>query len=156
MHRFKIGDAAKNLQVAMNPNSVSGSDDKSMNSVTYKNIEIKVSSTMEVSIREKTLGMSNTGITITNDKDDKYKVKAKAKGILEGYVYQMKNALEDEKIRPKLEPSFKKKIEEAIGHLNGWLKYVQNPQADDNEITKNLKLNKQYYEDIIAKIKQLK
>ncbi|KAG6650236.1 uncharacterized protein LOC122313754 [Carya illinoinensis] len=92
----------------------------------------------------------------TNDKDDKYKVKAKAKGILEGYVSKMKHAFKDETIRSKLKPAFKKEIEEAIGHLNGWLKYVQNPQADDNEIKKNMKLNKKYYEDIIAKIKQLK
>ncbi|KAG2701066.1 hypothetical protein I3760_06G026700 [Carya illinoinensis] len=92
----------------------------------------------------------------TNNKDDKYKVKAKAKGILEGYVSKMKNAFKDDTIRSKLKPAFKKEIEEAIGHLNGWLKYVQNLQADDNEIKKNMKLNKKYYEDIIAKIKKLK
>ncbi|KAG7974032.1 hypothetical protein I3843_06G026300 [Carya illinoinensis] len=135
MQRFKIGVDAKNLQVVMNR----GSHDMTTNSVT-KNLEIEVSSVvLEVSVREQNPS-----------------VKEKAKRILEGYVSKMKNALADESIGPKLVPSLKKKIEEAIGHLNGWLKYVQNPQANNNVIEENMKLNKQYYEDVIAKIGQLK
>ncbi|KAG2701064.1 hypothetical protein I3760_06G026500 [Carya illinoinensis] len=133
MQRFKIGVDAKNLQVAMNP----GSHDKLTNSLTCKNLEIEVSSAVvEVSVRKQNPS-----------------VKEKAKRILEGYVSKMKNALEDDSIGPK--PSLKNKIEEAFHHANEWLKYVQNPQANDNEIEKNMKLNKQYYEDIIAKIGQL-
>ncbi|KAG2701063.1 hypothetical protein I3760_06G026400 [Carya illinoinensis] len=136
MQPFKIGVDAKNLQVTMNPSS----HDKPTNSITSKNLEIKVSSAvLEVSVR-----------------DQNPSVKEKAKRILEGYVSKMKNALEDKSIRPKLEPSLKKKIEEAFHHANEWLKYVQNPQANDTEIEKNMKLNKQYYEDIITKIRQLK
>ncbi|KAG2701564.1 hypothetical protein I3760_06G051800 [Carya illinoinensis] len=141
MKCFKIGVDAKNLQVVINP----GSHDKPTNSVTYKNLEIEVSSVvLEVFVREKIPEKTPS-------------VKAKAKEILEGYLSKMKNALEDETICPKLEPSFKKEIEEAIGHVNGWLEYVQNPQANDNEIEKHLKRNKKdYYDPIIAKIKQLK
>ncbi|KAG6650235.1 hypothetical protein I3843_Q054800 [Carya illinoinensis] len=140
MQRFKIGVDAKNLQVAMNP----GSDNKSTNTITYGNLEIKVpSAVVEVSIKEK-----------TNDKE----VRAKAKKILEGYVSEMKNALEDKTIRPKLEPAFKKEIEYAInGHLNGWLEYVQNPQSDIEQINTHLKRNQQeIYDPIIAKITKLK
>ncbi|KAF5442485.1 hypothetical protein F2P56_035137 [Juglans regia] len=137
---------------------------------------IDINGILKVSAREKTSGVSER-ITITNDmrarvtekeiinrmikdaeifkaEDDKYKEKAKAKGILEGYAYEMKNALEDENIRSKLEPAFKKQIEDAILHLTRWLDYVQLVEADENLIKKNLKEIKQYYDPFIAKIKQ--
>ncbi|KAF5442486.1 hypothetical protein F2P56_035138 [Juglans regia] len=138
--------------------------------------DIDANGILEVSARDKTSGVSDR-ITITNDmrarvteeeinrmikdskifkaEDDKYKEKAKAKGILEGYAYEMKNALEDEYISCKLEPAFKKKIEDAIDlHLTPWLDYVQLSETDENLIKKNLKEIKQYYDPFIAKIKQ--
>ncbi|KAG2701071.1 hypothetical protein I3760_06G027100 [Carya illinoinensis] len=131
----------------MNP----GPDDKLTNSVTYKNLEIKVPSiVLEVSVKEKTNGEDD----IFNSEDDKYKVIAKAKKILESYdIQEMKNVVKDKNLGPAL----KKEIEIAIDHLNKWLEYVKNPQTNEKEIKKYLKKNKQeIYDPIVKKIKQFK
>ncbi|KAG6650238.1 hypothetical protein I3843_06G026700 [Carya illinoinensis] len=131
----------------MNP----GPDDKPTNSVTYKNLEIKVPSiVLEVSVKEKTNGEDD----IFNPEDDKYKVIAKAKKILESYdIQEMKNVVKDKNLGPAL----KKEIEIAIDHLNKWLEYVKNPQTNEKEIKKYLKKNKQeIYDPIVKKIKQFK
>ncbi|KAG7974031.1 hypothetical protein I3843_06G026200 [Carya illinoinensis] len=81
--------------------------------------------------------------------------RSKAKEILEGYACEMKNAVEDENVRYKLEPAFKKEIEAAILHLSQWLRYVQDPHTDENEIKKNMERNiRDLYDPIIARIKQ--
>ncbi|KAF5442487.1 hypothetical protein F2P56_035139 [Juglans regia] len=135
---------------------------------------IDINGILKVSARESTTGVSQK-ITITNDKarlpkeeinrmikdaenfkveDEKFKEKAKAKGALEDYAYDLKSIVKDKEIRAKLEPESKKKIEDAIRQVTQWLEGVKSVSA--NEYKEKLKVTKKVCDPIIVKIKQHK
>ena len=57
--------------------------------------------------------------------DDDHRKKIKAKEALENFAYNMKTTINDEKIGSKLDPAFKKKIEDAIEEGIQWLDDLQ-------------------------------
>ncbi|KAL0003098.1 hypothetical protein SO802_016879 [Lithocarpus litseifolius] len=93
-------------------------------------------------------------ITITNDKarlsseeinimvqdaetykaeDDEHRKKVKAKDALENYSYNMRNAINNEKIGAKLAPKRKKKIKDAIEQVIEWLDGLQLVDSEEYE-----------------------
>jgi L1 cell adhesion molecule like protein len=104
-----------------------------------------------VSAQDKAGGKSNQ-ITITNEKgrlsqadidrmvseaekyaqeDEAQKVKIEAKNGLENYCFQMRNSMEDEKLKDKFEAGDKEKIEEAVKEALEWLD--RNQMAEKEE-----------------------
>ncbi|XP_065871389.1 heat shock 70 kDa protein 4-like isoform X1 [Euphorbia lathyris] len=117
--------------------------------------DIDVNGILTVCAEEKTTG-NNNKITITYDEgklskeeikkmvveaekykaeDEEVKKKIDAKTALEKYAYKMRNTVRDEKMRWKLAPDEKKKIEDAIEEAIEWLeaKLLGDHQADEFE-----------------------
>ncbi|XP_026453975.1 probable mediator of RNA polymerase II transcription subunit 37c [Papaver somniferum] len=113
--------------------------------------DIDANGILNVSAEDKTTGQKNK-ITITNDKgrlskeeiekmvqeaerykaeDEQHKQKVESKNALENYAYNMRNTIKDEKIAGKLEPSDKKKIEDAIEGAIQWLDTNQLAEAEE-------------------------
>ena len=108
---------------------------------------------LNVSAKEMTTGVTSN-ITITNDKarlsseeinimvqdaetykaeDDEHRKKVKAKDALENYTYNMRNAINNEKIGAKLAPKSKKKIKDAIEQVIEWLDGLQLVDSEEYE-----------------------
>merc|ERR1712036_97292 len=113
--------------------------------------DIDANGILNVSAEEKGTGKSEK-ITITNDKgrlskeeidkmvadaerckdeDDKVKTKIEKKNGLENYCFQMKNQLDDEKLKDKFTEDDKKVIEESTKECLQWLEGNQNAEAAD-------------------------
>merc|ERR1712193_204473 len=108
---------------------------------------------LNVSAEDKTTGVKNK-ITITNDKgrlsseeierlvqeaekykaeDEAHKKKVDAKNGLENYAYNMKNTINDDKVKDKIDEADKKKIEDAIEETINWLDNNQLAEIDEFE-----------------------
>uniref|UniRef100_A0A7N2MFR2 Heat shock cognate 70 kDa protein n=1 Tax=Quercus lobata TaxID=97700 RepID=A0A7N2MFR2_QUELO len=108
---------------------------------------------LNVSAKEMTTGVTGN-ITITNDKarlsseeinimvqdaetykaeDDEHRKKVKAKDALESYTYNMRNAINNEKIGAKLAPKSKKEIKDAIEQVIEWLDGLQLVDSEEYE-----------------------
>ncbi|XP_050250458.1 heat shock cognate 70 kDa protein-like [Quercus robur] len=108
---------------------------------------------LNVSAKEMTTGVTGN-ITITNDKarlsseeinimvqdaetykaeDDEHRKKVKAKDALENYTYNMRNAINNEKIGAKLAPKSKKEIKDAIEQVIEWLDGLQLVDSEEYE-----------------------
>merc|ERR1712003_203080 len=115
--------------------------------------DIDANGILNVSAEDKTTGIKNK-ITITNDKgrlsseeierlvqeaekykaeDEARKKKVDAKNQLENYAYNMKNTINDEKVKDKIEADDKKKIEDAIEETINWLDNNQLAEIDEFE-----------------------
>jgi len=115
--------------------------------------DIDANGILNVSAEDKTTGIKNK-ITITNDKgrlssdeierlvqeaekykaeDEAHKKKVDAKNALENYAYNMKNTLNDEKMKDKIDPEDKKTIETAIDEAITWLDNNQLAELDEFE-----------------------
>jgi len=118
--------------------------------VTYY---IDANGILNVSSVEKSTGKENK-ITITNDKgrlskeeiekmveeaekykseDETNKNRIEAKNGLENYAYNMKNTLNDEKLKDKIEEGDKKSIEEACDAVITWLDANQSAEKEEYE-----------------------
>jgi len=118
--------------------------------VTY---DIDANGILNVSSVEKSTGKENK-ITITNDKgrlskeeiekmveeaekykseDETNKNRIEAKNGLENYAYNMKNTLNDEKLKDKIEEGDKKSIEEACDAVITWLDANQSAEKEEYE-----------------------
>jgi len=103
--------------------------------------DVDANGILNVSAQDKASGKSNQ-ITITNEKgrlsqtdidrmvneaekykseDNAHKEKIEAKNGLENYCYQMRQTLEEEKLKEKFDEGDKEKIEEAVKGALGWL-----------------------------------
>jgi len=115
--------------------------------------DIDANGILNVSAEEKGTGKSEK-ITITNDKgrltkeeidkmvadaekykeaDDAVKTKIQKKNGLENYCFQMKNQLDDEKLKDKFTDDDKKVIEESTKETLQWLEGNQNAEAAEFE-----------------------
>jgi L1 cell adhesion molecule like protein len=115
--------------------------------------DIDANGIMNVSAVDKGTGKSNK-ITITNDKgrlskeeiermvqeadkfkgeDDKMRKKIEAKNSFENYCFQMKNTLNDEKLKDKFTEDDKKVIEDTSKDGLQWLESNANAEADEIE-----------------------
>ena len=113
--------------------------------------DIDANGILNVSVEDKTTGQKNK-ITITNDKgrlskdeiekmvrdsetykseDEEHKKKVEAKNSLENYAYNIRNTVRDEQIAAKMDPSDKKKIEDALEETTQWLGANQLAEADE-------------------------
>eukprot|EP00253_Pinus_taeda_P010469 PITA_10469 len=134
--------------------------------------DIDADGILNVSAEDKTTGHKNK-ITITNDKgrlskeeiekmvrdsetykaeDEEHKKKIEAKNSLENYAYSMRNTIRDDKIAAKLDPSDKKKIEDALEQTIQWLD--NNQLADADEFYDKMKELENTCNPIIAKMYQ--
>ena len=105
---------------------------------------------MNVSAKDKATSTENN-ITITNDKgrlsqddiermvkeaekyaaeDDAMKEKIEAKNQLENYAYSMRNSINDEKLKDKIDAADKETIEKAITETTDWLDANQSAEKD--------------------------
>ena len=103
--------------------------------------DIDANGILNVSAEDKTTGKKNN-ITITNDKgrlskddvermvaeaekhkseDDAHKAKVEAKNGLEGYVFNIRNTLNDENVGGKLDPADKETIQKKVDEVIAWL-----------------------------------
>ncbi|CAO3582408.1 unnamed protein product [Absidia cylindrospora] len=103
--------------------------------------DIDANGILNVSALDKTTGKSNK-ITITNDKgrlskediermvndaekykaeDDAAAARIQARNGVESYAYNLRNTLQEEQVKDKLEPADKEKIEKAISETIEWL-----------------------------------
>jgi len=108
---------------------------------------------LNVSAEEKKSGGRNK-ITITNDtgrlskeqidrmvadaarfaaEDKVHKDKVEAKNSLEGYIYNMRNTINDEKWQGKIDAADKTKIEKAIADTQKWLDSNEHAEKDEYE-----------------------
>merc|ERR1711871_1583515 len=106
---------------------------------------------MNVSAKDKATSTENN-ITITNDKgrlsqddiermvkeaekyaaeDDAMKEKIEAKNQLENYAYSMRNSINDEKLKDKIDAADKETIEKAITETTDWLDANQTAEKDE-------------------------
>jgi len=113
--------------------------------------DIDANGIMNVSAVEKSTGRENK-ITITNDKgrlskddiermvkdadkyraeDDKQKERIQAKNSLESYVFAMKQSIEDEKLRDKINDSDRTKIQDKCKEVLDWLDKNQLAEKDE-------------------------
>jgi len=113
--------------------------------------DVDANGILNVSAQDKASGKSNQ-ITITNEKgrlsqadidrmvseaekykaeDDAHKTKIEAKNGLENYCFQMRNSLEEEKLKDKFEAGDKEKIEEAVKGALDWLEKNQMAEKDE-------------------------
>ena len=69
--------------------------------------------------------------------DEELKLKVEYKNSLENYTYNMRNTIRDDKIVGKLDPTDKKKIEDAVDRIISWLD--ENPLAEKEEFEDKLK-----------------
>jgi len=65
--------------------------------------------------------------------DDIVRKKIEAKNGLENYTYNIKNALNDEKLKDKFKPEEKEKIETAVGEAVKWIESNQEATAEEFE-----------------------
>nr|BAA04848.1 HSP70 [Lilium longiflorum] len=113
--------------------------------------DIDANGILNVSAEDKTTRQKNK-ITITNDKgrlskeeiekmvkeaerykseDEKHKKQVAAKNALETYIYNMRNAVNDERITSKLPAEVKKKIDDAMEGAIQWLEANQLAEVDE-------------------------
>ena len=67
--------------------------------------------------------------------DDAMKEKIEAKNQLENYAYSMRNSMNDEKLKDKLEPEDKETIEKAVTETTDWLDANQSAEKDEYDAT---------------------
>merc|ERR1719230_1837020 len=115
--------------------------------------DIDANGILNVSAQDKSTGKSNQ-ITITNEKGrlsqseidrmvsdaEKYKAedeanknKIEAKNGLENYCFTLRNSIEDEKLKDKLESGDKEKLDAAIKEALDWLDRNQLAEKDEFE-----------------------
>jgi len=115
--------------------------------------DLDANGVMNVSAKDKSTG-KDSNITITNDKgrlsqddiermvkeaekyaaeDDAQKEKVEARNGLENYAYSMRNSINDEKLKDKLEASDKETIETAINDATSWLDANQLAEKEEFE-----------------------
>jgi len=115
--------------------------------------DIDANGVMNISAQDKASAKSQQ-ITITNDTDrltqddiermvaeaEKYaaedeamKEKVEAKNALENYAYSMRNSINDEKLKDKIDPADKEAIEAAISAATAWLDENQCAEKDEYE-----------------------
>merc|ERR1719265_2694272 len=108
---------------------------------------------LNISAKDKATS-TESNITITNDKgrlsqddiermvkeaekyaaeDDAMKEKIEAKNGLENYAYSMRNSMNDEKLKDKLEAADKETIEKAINDATSWLDDNQSAEKEEFE-----------------------
>ena len=113
--------------------------------------DLDANGVMNVSAKDKATS-TESNITITNDKgrlsqddiermvkeaekyaaeDDAMKEKIEAKNQLENYAYSMRNSMNDEKLKDKLEPEDKETIEKAVTETTDWLDANQSAEKDE-------------------------
>merc|ERR1712038_1625113 len=118
--------------------------------------DIDANAILNVSAADKSSGKSNK-ITITNDKgrlskediekmvndaekykadDEKAKERVQAKNELESYSYQMKQTIEDEKLKDKISDDDKKVIKEKADETISWLDRNQTAEKEEFESKK--------------------
>jgi L1 cell adhesion molecule like protein len=84
------------------------------------------------------------------DEDEKTKKKIEAKNGFENYCFQMKNTLNDEKLKEKFTDDDKKVIEEASKEGISWLE--ANPTAETEEIEAKQKEIEAKYNPIMMRV----
>merc|ERR1712087_579383 len=115
--------------------------------------DIDANGILNVSAEDKTTGKKNK-ITITNDKgrlskddiermvqeaekykeeDEAHSRKIEAKNALENYAYNMRNTLNDDGIKDKIDASDKETLEKAINDAIAWLDSNQMAEQDEFE-----------------------
>jgi len=115
--------------------------------------DIDANGILNVSAQDKSTGKHNK-ITITNDKgrlskdeiermvteaekykadDDAQKERVAAKNALESYAFNMKQTIDDEKIKDKISADDRKKIEEKCDEIIKWLDQNQTAEKDEFE-----------------------
>jgi len=113
--------------------------------------DLDANGVMNVSAKDKAAGKENS-IQITNDKgrlsqddiermvkeaekyaaeDDAMKEKIEAKNALENYAYSMRNSINDEKLKDKIDAADKETIEKAINDTTSWLDDNQTAEKDE-------------------------
>ena len=113
--------------------------------------DLDANGVMNVSAKDKATS-TESNITITNDKgrlsqddiermvkeaekyaaeDDAMKDKIEAKNGLENYAYSMRNSINDEKLKDKLEAEDKETIEKAVTETTEWLDANQAAEKDE-------------------------
>jgi L1 cell adhesion molecule like protein len=134
--------------------------------------DIDANGILNVSAVEKSTGKENK-ITITNDKgrlskddidrmvseaekykadDDKQRERVQAKNGLESYAYQMKQTMEDEKLKDKISEEDKKTVLDKCNEVISWLDSNQTAEKDEYE-DKQKELEK-IYNPVISKVYQ--
>lgn len=134
--------------------------------------DIDANGILNVSAVEKSTGKENK-ITITNDKgrlskddidrmvseaekykadDEKQRDRVQAKNALESYAYQMKQTMEDEKLKDKISEEDKKAVMDKCNEVISWLDSNQTAEKDEFE-DKQKELEK-IYNPIITKVYQ--
>ena len=71
------------------------------------------------------------------EEDELHKQKVEAKNTLENYIYNLKNTLNDEKVKDKFNEEDHKMLETKIGELLTWLE--NNPESETEEYKEKLK-----------------
>merc|ERR1712023_562197 len=115
--------------------------------------DLDANGVMNVSAKDKSTG-KDSNITITNDKgrlslddiewmvkeaekyaaeDDAQKEKVEARNALENYSYSMRNSINDEKLRDKIDAADKETIEKAINDTTSWLDSNQSAEKEEFE-----------------------
>jgi len=115
--------------------------------------DLDANGVMNVSAKDKSTG-KDSNITITNDKgrlsqddiermvkeaekyaaeDDAQKEKVEARNALENYSYSMRNSINDEKLRDKIDAADKETIEKAINDTTSWLDANQLAEKEEFE-----------------------
>jgi len=115
--------------------------------------DLDANGVMNVSAKDKSTG-KDSNITITNDKgrlsqddiermvkeaekyaaeDDAQKEKVEARNGLENYAYSMRNSINDEKLKDKIDAADKETIEKAINDATSWLDSNQSAEKEEFE-----------------------
>jgi len=115
--------------------------------------DIDADGVMNISAQDKASDRTQA-ITISNDKDrltqediermvaeaeryaaedDAMKEKIEAKNALENYAYSMRNSINDEKLKSKIDPADKEAIEAAVSAATAWLDENQCAEKDEYE-----------------------
>ena len=84
--------------------------------------------------------------------DDKVKAKIEAKNQLEQYAYQVRNAMNEEKLKDKFSEDEKKKINEKADEILKWSN--ENPQAAKEEYDAKVKELEAIFNPIMQRIYQ--
>ena len=134
--------------------------------------DIDANGILNVSAVEKSTGKENK-ITITNDKgrlskddidrmvneaekykaeDEKQRERVQAKNGLESYAYQMKQTMEDEKLKDKISEDDKKLVLDKCNEVISWLD--SNQTAEKEEYEEQQKELEKVYNPIITKVYQ--
>ena len=134
--------------------------------------DIDANGILNVSAVEKSTGKENK-ITITNDKgrlskddidrmvseaekykadDEKQRDRVQAKNSLESYTYQMKQTMEDDKLKDKISEEDKKEVVDKCNEVLSWLESNQTAEKDEFE-DKQKELEK-IYNPVITKVYQ--